>query len=166
MEFETLAAQSGWNEPALLCAFRRGLNDQVRGVLVAGAQPRDLAEMVDRAIEPDNYQHEWRWERFSRLVPLRFSACPLLGAVGLPQPWGVFSKQWALSLLPHRPYDCAIDLRPGAPVPSSRLYKLSRPEHKAMESYVSDSLASGLIVPSSSPVRAGFFFVKKKDGTL
>lgn len=32
----------------------------------------------------------------------------------------VFSK-YALSLPPHRPYDCTIDLQPGAPLPSSRL---------------------------------------------
>lgn len=78
----------------------------------------------------------------------------------------VFSKQKALSLPPHRPYDCAIDLLPGAPLPSSRLYKLSRPERETMELYIKDSLATGLIRPSSSPVAAGFFFVDKKDKTL
>lgn len=31
----------------------------------------------------------------------------------------VFSKQRALPLPPHRPYDCAIELRAGAPLPSS-----------------------------------------------
>lgn len=36
----------------------------------------------------------------------------------------VFSKDCALSLPPHRPYDCAIDLLPGASLPSSRLYNL------------------------------------------
>ncbi|MEO1413559.1 MAG: reverse transcriptase family protein, partial [Bacteroidota bacterium] len=35
-----------------------------------------------------------------------------------------------------------------------------------METYISESLAAGLIRPSSSPVAAGFFFVKKKDGDL
>ena len=30
----------------------------------------------------------------------------------------VFSKQHALSLPPHRPYDCVIDLLPGSPLPS------------------------------------------------
>lgn len=35
-----------------------------------------------------------------------------------------------------------------------------------MESYIGESLASGLIVSSSSPVGAGFFFLKKRDGTL
>lgn len=35
-----------------------------------------------------------------------------------------------------------------------------------MEDYIRDSLAAGIIRPSSSPVGAGFFFVGKKDGTL
>lgn len=78
----------------------------------------------------------------------------------------VFNKDRALSLPPHRPYDCSIDLLPGAPLPSSKLYNLSRPEKEAMEAYITDSLAAGLIRPSTSPVGAGFFFVEKKDKTL
>ena len=35
-----------------------------------------------------------------------------------------------------------------------------------MEKYLSESLAAGIIRPSSSPAGAGFFFVGKKDGTL
>uniref|UniRef100_A0AAY5JZ72 Uncharacterized protein n=1 Tax=Esox lucius TaxID=8010 RepID=A0AAY5JZ72_ESOLU len=34
------------------------------------------------------------------------------------------------------PYDCAIELFPGAPLPASRLYNLSRPEREAMEKYI------------------------------
>lgn len=41
--FETLWAEAGWNEPVLLCAFRRGLNDQVCDVLVVGGRLKDLA---------------------------------------------------------------------------------------------------------------------------
>lgn len=78
----------------------------------------------------------------------------------------VFSKLRAQSLPPHRSYDCVIDLQPGAPLPSSHLYNLSRPEREALEQYLSESLAVGLVRPSSSPVGAGFFFVKKKDGSL
>ena len=78
----------------------------------------------------------------------------------------VFSKDQALSLPPHRPYDCAIDLLPGALLPVGRLYNLSIPEKETMRKYVSESLASGIIRPSSSPVAAGFFFVAKKDGSL
>lgn len=35
-----------------------------------------------------------------------------------------------------------------------------------MEKYITESVAAGLIRPSSSPVGAGFFFVEKKDKTL
>ncbi len=78
----------------------------------------------------------------------------------------VFSKSRAASLPPHRPYDCAIDLLPGKSPPKGKLYSLSVPEREAMENYISDSLASGFIQPSSSPTGAGFFFVGKKDGSL
>ncbi|XP_059206306.1 uncharacterized protein LOC131985279 [Centropristis striata] len=78
----------------------------------------------------------------------------------------VFCKQQALSLPPHRPYDCAINLLPGSTYPRSRLYNISRPERAAMEEYINSSLAAGIIRPSSSPLGAGFFFVGKKDGTL
>ncbi len=77
----------------------------------------------------------------------------------------VFSKSRAASLPPHRPYDCAIDLLPGTSPPKGKLYSLSAPEREAMEKYISDSLAAKIIRPSS-PAGAGFFFVKKKDGSL
>ncbi len=35
-----------------------------------------------------------------------------------------------------------------------------------MDKYIRESLNAGLIRPSSSPAGAGFFFVKKKDGSL
>lgn len=78
----------------------------------------------------------------------------------------VFSKEQALSLPPHRPYDCAIELLPGAPLPTSKLYNLSHPERQTMEKYIQESLAAGIIRPSSSPLGAGFFFVGEKDSTL
>lgn len=78
----------------------------------------------------------------------------------------VFSKARATSLPPHRPYDCAIDLLPGTSPPKGRLYSLSEPMRKVMETYINDSLAAGIIRPSSSPAGAGFFFVEKKDKTL
>uniref|UniRef100_A0A8C1NZE8 Gypsy retrotransposon integrase-like protein 1 n=1 Tax=Cyprinus carpio TaxID=7962 RepID=A0A8C1NZE8_CYPCA len=78
----------------------------------------------------------------------------------------VFSKSRADSLPPHRPYDCAIELLPGTSPPKGKLYSLSIPETAAMEKYISSSLATGFIRPSSSPAGAGFFFVGKKDGSL
>jgi len=78
----------------------------------------------------------------------------------------VFSKSRAASLPPHRPYNCAIELLSGKSPPKGKLYSLSVPEREAMEKYISDSLASRFIHPSSSPAGAGFFFVGKKDGSL
>lgn len=81
--------------------------------------------------------------------------------------WVKCSVNSKLSLChPHHPYDCAIDLLPRGPLPSSRLYNLSCPERESMEKYIHDSLASGIIRPSSSTVSAGFFFMGKKDKTF
>lgn len=77
----------------------------------------------------------------------------------------VFSKAKATLLLPHRPYDCAIKLKPGTSPPKGRIYSLSGQEREATEDYINDSLAAGTIRPSSSPAGAGFF-VDKKDKSL
>ncbi|KAI2643005.1 Transposon Tf2-8 polyprotein [Labeo rohita] len=78
----------------------------------------------------------------------------------------VFSKQAATQLPPHRPWDCAIDLLPGAQLPKGRVYPLSIPERQAMEECISEALAQGFIQPSTSPAASSFFFVGKKDGGL
>lgn len=64
-----------------------------------------------------------------------------------------------MALSPQRPYDCVIDLLPGATLPASRLYNVSHPEKEAMEKYITVSLAAGLIRPSFSPLGADFFFL-------
>ncbi|KAI2650825.1 Transposon Ty3-I Gag-Pol polyprotein [Labeo rohita] len=78
----------------------------------------------------------------------------------------VFSRRSAARLPPHRPYDLAIDLVPGAVPPRGHLYSLSAKEQLVMEEYIAEGLRAGTIRPSSSPAAAGFFFVKKKDGGL
>lgn len=78
----------------------------------------------------------------------------------------VFSKSRATSLPPHRTYDCAIDLLPGSCPPRGRIFSLSPPERSAMDTYIKESVAAGIIRASTSPAGAGFFFVEKKDGGL
>lgn len=78
----------------------------------------------------------------------------------------VLSKSRAVSLPPHRPYDCAIELLPGTFPPKGSLYSLSPSERDSMKKYISDSLAAEIIRPSSLPAGAGFFFEGKKDGSL
>jgi len=48
----------------------------------------------------------------------------------------VFNKFRATSLPPHRPYDCPIELLPGAAIPKGRLYSISGPEREAMNDYL------------------------------
>ena len=78
----------------------------------------------------------------------------------------VGDKQQADKLPPHRPYDCPIELLPGASIPFGNIYPLAGPELKALKEYIEENLAKGFIRPSSSPAGAPIFFVKKKDGSL
>ncbi len=77
-----------------------------------------------------------------------------------------FSKVKATELPPHRSSDCSIELIPGSTPPKGRIFPLSQPEAEAMKKYIEEELAKGFIRPSTSPASAGFFFVKKKDGSL
>jgi len=119
-----------------------------------------------------------RWSPSCHQICLKQAAAPqrLVNPSRVPDVTGVppeyldfkevFSKTKVTSLPPHRPYDCAIDLHPGTSPPRGRLYSLSAPERVAMETYINNSLAAGIVRPSSSPAGAGFFFVEKKDKTL
>ncbi|KAI2644696.1 Retrotransposon-like protein 1 [Labeo rohita] len=93
---------------------------------------------------------------------------PLVSVPGLPAEYHnlalAFSKHKASQLPPHRPSD--IDLIPGSTPPKGRIFPLSQPESEAMKKYIEEELAKGFIRPSTSPATTGFFFVKKKDGTL
>ncbi|KAL0195268.1 hypothetical protein M9458_008840, partial [Cirrhinus mrigala] len=69
----------------------------------------------------------------------------------------VFSKKAATLLPPHRPWDCAIDLLPGAQLPKGE---------DIPTEYIAEALKQGFIQPSTSPAASSFFFVGKKDGGL
>ena len=88
----------------------------------------------------------------------------------VPKPYhgflDVFSKKGADSLPPHRPYDCPVELLPGAEIPFGRIFPLSKKEQDALKMYLDENLDKGFIRPSTSPAGAGIFFVTKKDQTL
>ena len=75
----------------------------------------------------------------------------------------VFDKVRAGALPPQRPYDCAIDLQPGAIPPRGRVYPLSVAENEAMEEYVREALSRGahsqILFPSG-----GWIFLCKEEG--
>ena len=128
-----------------------------------------------------NPQVDWSWGLITGWSPGCHTSCLQSAAGPLPSPQRrtitppdlssvpieyhnlgeAFSKSHATSLPPHRSYDCAIDLLSGTSPPRGHLFSLSAPERLAMEKYIGESLAAGLIRPSSSPAGAGFFFVGK-----
>lgn len=77
----------------------------------------------------------------------------------------VFCPKKASQLPPQRPWDLAIYLILGEPVPHGKIYPLLLPEQKAME-YIEENLHKGYIHPSTSPAASSFFFVAKKAGDL
>uniref|UniRef100_A0A803SRK7 Gypsy retrotransposon integrase-like protein 1 n=1 Tax=Anolis carolinensis TaxID=28377 RepID=A0A803SRK7_ANOCA len=75
--------------------------------------------------------------------------------------WDVFNEKEAEKLPPHRPYDCAIDLVEGAPIPRGHLYSLTEPEQEALREFIETNLRKGFIRPSQSPAASPVMFVKK-----
>jgi len=66
-----------------------------------------------------------------------------------------------------KPYDHAIDFMEGAKLPKpAKVYLLSLAERNSLDSWNDKELRKGYIRPSTSPIAAPFFFVKKHDGSL
>ncbi|KAL0152574.1 hypothetical protein M9458_052297, partial [Cirrhinus mrigala] len=225
VHFCTLAAASGWNEAALLIAYRQGLNPEIHAAMafyddaiglesfytmyhqsfpmtsclpVTVPEPKQVDSTRLTRTERNrrlssglclycgNNGHfirncpvkplrpvYWRIPLESSIYILRWDPCdvtrwnkqcydqclsnlPLLRSISVslastqvesPEPevspeipakymvfQDVFSKQAATRLAPHQPWDCAIELPPGAQLPKGRIYPLSIPEHQAIPS--------------------------------
>jgi hypothetical protein len=78
----------------------------------------------------------------------------------------VFEKKKADQLPEHRPYNCPIDLEEGQAPPFGPIYGLSKPELQALQNYLMENLAKGIIWHSKSLAGALILFVKKKDSSL
>jgi len=78
----------------------------------------------------------------------------------------VFSEEASHRLPMHKPWDHAIDLKPGASMKNCSIYRLTPKEADALKEYISEHLKRGYIRPSKSPMASPFFFVDKKDGKL
>jgi len=73
----------------------------------------------------------------------------------------VFSKYKSERMPLQKPYDHAIDFMEGA-----KVYPLSLAERKSLETWIDKELRKDYIRPSTSPIAALFFFVKKHDRSL
>jgi RNase H-like domain found in reverse transcriptase/Reverse transcriptase (RNA-dependent DNA polymerase)/Integrase zinc binding domain len=79
----------------------------------------------------------------------------------------VFSEEALHEFPPSRPWDHAIDLKPGAPAAlPGKLIPLCQVELGVLRKFVKEHLTWGTICPSKSPYKSRFFFIKKKDRTL
>jgi len=64
-------------------------------------------------------------------------------------------------------YDHAIDFMEGAKLPKPvKVYPLSLAERNSLDTWINEEPRKGYIHPSTSPIVAPFFFVKKHDGSL
>ena len=78
----------------------------------------------------------------------------------------VFDKEEFDQLPPNRPWDHAIELKPGSQPSAGKIYPLSIDEQAELDKFIDEHLKTGRIHDSKSPMAAPFFFVKKKDGSL
>jgi len=66
-----------------------------------------------------------------------------------------------------KPYVHAIDFMEGTKLPKpAKVYLLSLAERNSLDIWIDEELRKGYIHPSTSPITALFFFVKKHDGSL
>jgi hypothetical protein len=78
----------------------------------------------------------------------------------------VFAKESFDALPDRKPWDHAIELKPGSKAVDCKIYPLSSEENKKLDEFLDENLKSGRIRSSKSPMASAFFFVKKKDGSL
>jgi predicted aspartyl protease len=78
----------------------------------------------------------------------------------------IFSKKASERFPLAKPWDHAIDLKPGTTPPFSKIYPMNLTEQKHLDEFLEENLQKGYIIPSKSPAGAPVFFVKKKDGSL
>ncbi|KAJ3577041.1 hypothetical protein NP233_g61 [Leucocoprinus birnbaumii] len=79
----------------------------------------------------------------------------------------VFSKTKSERMPIRKPYDHSIEFVEGAMLPKpAKVYPLSPTERNSLDTWIDEELRKGYIQPSTSPIAAPFFFVKKHDGSL
>ena len=78
----------------------------------------------------------------------------------------VFLKEGFDELPPHREWDHAIELIPGAKLRDCKVYPLSPGQQCELNTFIEENLASHRIRPSKSPLASPFFFIQKKDSSL
>ncbi|QRW26389.1 Transposon Tf2-1 polyprotein [Rhizoctonia solani] len=88
----------------------------------------------------------------------------------IPVPYQEFSKVFLeeelSKLLPHCPYEIAIELLPDAKPQHGPIYSLGPREDAELRETIEKQLKAGLIQPSKFPMASPILFVKMKNGKL
>ncbi len=66
IQFQTVAAGSGWNNEALMVCFLNGLSEAIKDDMAIREPARDLETLVDQAIRLDNRLRE---RSLNQLIP-------------------------------------------------------------------------------------------------
>ncbi|KAG1953664.1 retrotransposable element [Pimephales promelas] len=193
IEFRTLAAESRWNEEAQWDMFLHGLADRIQKEIYALDLPTKLNDLIALALRVDarlsriksRGQHdrlpggiEGQRPGGEGAVSLTHDHEPMqVGRARLSREEKERRRSLGLCLYcggaGHLAFNCLLK----GPAQAEETVDLSNVpteyrdlkevfKREVMEKYISDSLATGFIRPSSSPAGAGFFFVGKKDGSL
>ncbi|KAI3358657.1 hypothetical protein L3Q82_015070, partial [Scortum barcoo] len=186
LEFRTQAAEVDWTEESLCAAFHRGLYSRLQAhrrerrldpVPYRVPKPSVAASPSPSGSTPENLSSPAAEEpmQLGRACLSPEERSRRFRADGPPIQSSPHEKPMDLSRVPpiyhdlgevfskdkaYWPYDCAIELLPDTPLPSSRLYNLSRkPWRNTLRTLWLPALSARLL-------HLGFFFVKKKDSTL
>lgn len=86
VEFRTVAADSGWDTPALIDAFMNGLSEPIKDHIAALELPQDLEAIIAMSIHEDNRPREGRTAVPTVILPSRTSLFPTLAGSGKTTP--------------------------------------------------------------------------------
>ena len=79
----------------------------------------------------------------------------------------VFSKYKSERMPLQKLYDHMINFIKGTELSRlAKVYLLSLVKRNSLDTWINEELRKGYIQPSTSPIAASFFFVKKHDGSL
>ena len=103
----------------------------------------------------ESHKQDWGKKTFEEIVPEQYHEFK-----------GIFSKESFDQLPPRKPWDHAIELKPGSEPHRCKIYPLSPNEQSELDAFLEENLKSGRIQPSKSPMASPVFFIKKQDGFL
>jgi len=130
-------------------------DDRIFVAFLHSQEQINATSTVSQKLAEESHKHDAQKKSFEETVPEQYH-----------QFKEVFSKESFDQLPDRKPWDHAIELKPGSEPFRCKIYPLSPNEQKELDAFLEENLKSGRIQPSKSPMASPVFFVKKKDGSL